>query len=39
MVDYVVLSDQPPGSAGEDAVITEQFVQHVLNRHRQEKQR
>jgi len=38
VVDYVVLSDQPPSdAAGAVEVITETFIQHVLSRHRKEK--
>lgn len=40
MVDYVVLSDQPPSDeAGPELAITEKFIQHVLSRHRKEEER
>ena len=35
MVDYVVLSDQPP-TPSDDEGIPELFIQHVLSRHRKE---
>lgn len=38
MVDYVVLSDQPPSDTpAADAFITAAFIEHVLSRHRKEK--
>jgi len=38
MVDYVVLSDQPPSEEpGVDGFITQSFIEDVLNRHRKEK--
>ena len=37
MVDYVVLSDQPPSDESTDAVITAKFIEHVLSLHRKEK--
>jgi bifunctional ADP-heptose synthase (sugar kinase/adenylyltransferase) len=38
MVDYVVLQNgQPPRTAATDADLTQGFIDHVLERHRQER--
>ena len=37
VVDYVVVSDQPPSDESADAVITAKLIEHVLSRHRKEK--